>query len=53
MFKQSINMWVGSLRYVVVRSCRVLCMAIIYARRIFCNPSHCICLTKFLQVFLF
>jgi hypothetical protein len=40
MFRQSVNMWAGSFWYVVVRSCRVWCMAIISARKIFCSPGN-------------
>jgi hypothetical protein len=40
MFRQSVNMWAGSFWYVVMRSCRVWCMAIISACRIFCNPGN-------------
>ena len=39
MFRQSVNICDGSFQYVVVRSCRMWCMAIIYAQRIFCSPG--------------
>ena len=49
MFRQSVNMWAGSFWNVVVRSCRVWCMAIIYARRIFCSPGNLFAILRFLK----
>ena len=49
MFGQSVNMWAGSFRYVVVRSCRVWCMAIIYARRIVCSLGNLSTIFRFLK----
>ena len=37
--RQYVNVWVDSSWYVVVRSCRVWCMAIMYARTMLCSPG--------------
>ena len=47
--RQSVNIWVGSSRYVVVRSCRVWCMAIISARSMFCSPGSLSAIFRFLK----
>ena len=49
MFRQSVNMWAGSFRYVVVRSCRVWCMAIISPHRIFCSSGNLFAIFRFLK----
>jgi hypothetical protein len=49
MFRQSVNMWAGSFWYVVVRSCRVWCMAIISALTIFCSPGIFLAILRFFK----
>ena len=36
---QFVKMWVGLSHYVVVENCRVWCITIIYAHRMFCRPN--------------
>ena len=48
-FKQYVNIWVGSSWYVVVRSCRMWCMALIYARSMFCSPGSLFAIFRFLK----
>ena len=43
------NIWIGSSRYVVVRSCRVWCMVIIYAHNMFCNPGTLLAIIRSLK----
>ena len=49
MFRQYVNMCVGLFRYVVMKSCKVWCMAIIYARRIFCSSGNLFAGFRFLK----
>ena len=49
MFRQSVNMWAGSFLYVVMRSCKVWCMAIISTRSIFCSPGNLFAIFRFLK----
>ena len=45
--RQSVKICVGSSRYVVVRSWRVWCMAIISARSMFCSPGSLTAIFRF------
>ena len=47
--RQFVNIWAGLSRYVVVRSCKVWCMAIIYARSMLCSPSNLSAIFGFLK----
>ena len=44
--RQFVKIWVGLSRYVVLRSWRVWCMAIIYARRMFCSSGNLLALFR-------